>query len=547
MGEYTIEDFKGLDVRHMAESAEPDTLRQAVNIDLSPGRGYTSRNQLRKFADVDSTSRGLYVIGDALRCAVPYPSGAIPRPPEGITYDFISNTSGAYAGVLSAVPSAAGWHGDPYLCVQRTATPQEAYEHHYLPSPQSPFQGSATALTAVDQFQFGPALPAALQTTTGWTIWFASALTGLFTPRTVVAVISPTEVKVTPNIGATLPVGTLFVVRQAASTIVPLPFTPGPAMTIAAERVWAGDRTSLDVFYTAVGDPTDWTTINDAGFLPTGTHVDGSMPIRGLGTFKGQLTVFYERNVQVWQVATIDPNTFRLLDNVGGAGTPFPASVANIRGDLIYFAEGGFHALSAVITTGQLKDADVGAFIVRLTSQIDTTATPPYSVWSNFRAQYLCATGSTVWVLTDSPVSGVRGWTTYSLPFEVEAIVEWRERIYVRRRGAAEVWVFDPTYTGEAGFQWTAQFQFLDFTVGRKLKQLITMSIIQEGESVLTLGFDPRNPAAQDVVMTLDGTSTSLGKIAIPAVFEVVQPQFTGTGPWDCDRIVFDYREGNLL
>lgn len=545
--------YTGLDLRNIDEAAPPTSWREAVNVDLTTGGGVKSRDELRLWHTVDASSVGLYTTGGKLRAAVPLRRGtAGPRPPLGMEYDFLGNTVDGYdpALTLQLVTSSGAWYGTSYLVVQHSSPsgiPQ--FEHHYLGLTATPYGGAATTAGASTTLTLDIALtPGQITGAPGATVWFSG---GIGTPIGTYRIVSVTDsTHIVINTAVNLSLATFLSIHFPGDTHVETPFTPGPAMVIAASRVWAGSLSDNDVWYSTVKDPTNYIDPNDAGFLATATHIDGDQTISGLYIFKDNLAVLYRRNVQVWNVTQIDPLTFGMVDSVGGAGTTNPKSVANMMGDLVFFSEGGFRLLSAVITTGQAKDGDIGINIQELTANLPEGTPPLVSLWSPSRAQYLGVAGRTGFVFTYSPVAKIAGWTTYTFPWEVESMVELEGVVYLRRKDQPEIYVFDPAASGvESGYAWHVRFPFanLDEDTDHYLKQFKMVVVHQHGESTLEFLTDPDDLTSVDAAVDIDGSTTGTGKV--PAMFlgEVVSIRVKGTGKCRLDEIKLRYDVGNIV
>jgi hypothetical protein len=541
-------DYKGLDWRALTEASDPLSLLECSNVEITSDRGLQARDQLRLYAVVDTASRGLYVVNDLLRCAMPYPNpGArgCPMPPVGVMYDYLSPADGDYfRGTLDAVEAVAWWDSRPYLCVRVTTPAGDTdYEHHYLPATQTVFQGFVSASVPGSDKVTINNMPYP-EVGTGATLWFPQAL------DVPVAVITSLSVPDYTCAGTGVPAATPpypVLAMVAQKTKVDLPFEPGPALLVAEGKIWASDRINHTVPYSSTQNgPLDWTAPNDAGFLPTAQNVSGSQPIRGLSVFHDQLTVIYETVVQLWNVDP-DPEQHHIVSTVGSAGTLYAKTVANFLGDLVYFGFGGFRSMSAVITTGQAKDSDIGAEIQPRTKLIDlaSLSAPPVAVGSAWRSQYLCAIGSTVWVLTLSPQGQVRAWSKWELPWEIGALVEWQAKLYVRRANSGEVYVFDPDWTQEVGFSWSVQFNFSDCDTAHYVKQYKLLELHQRGESTITAYLTPTDLTDKVVIGTIDGPSA--GKVALPILAETLSLEFTGTAPWQLDAFILRFDVGRIL
>lgn len=544
-----LTNYKGLDYRQNPDVASPLSWADAVNVHLTTTGGAASRDQLRLFAKVDPGTVGLYVVDDKLRTALPYPAltGPVPREPLGVAYDLLVRADGqAFDETVLEVSSVTAWDNVPYLAVKLDTAGGVRYEHHYAPGASKVgyiAYNIDPVLNTVDIDGLDSDIAA------GATVRF---LTAAATTDLQVLSVTPGSPTSTLTLDGTPPSSKAqypVVIYWPQSTKVNVPFEPGPAVITTAAKVWAVDRVARDVWFSSTQNgPTDWTAVDDAGFLSTSRYVTGDQPIRGFGTFQSQLAVFYERFVQLWRVDP-DPANHVLVDAVGGAGTLYPWTVANVMGDLVYFGYGGFRALSAAAVTGQTKEGDVGAEVQPATKRINLNALSysPVALWSAWRSQYLCVIGQDVWVYTLSPVGQVRGWGKWSLPFEVEAMVEWRNTLFLRRAGTGEVWAFDPDYQDEAGYEWSVRFHQSDCEAANYLKHLKLMLVKQDGASTVSFYFDPYDLTNKQEMFTLDGTTTNAGKVSVNSVAEMVGAGFTGKGAWQLDSFSFRFDIGNIL
>jgi hypothetical protein len=279
--------------------------------------------------------------------------------------------------------------------------------------------------------------------------------------------------------------------------------------------------------------------------LDTSKYSGGSQTLEGYGVFDGSLVVFFEHTVQKWHISP-DPSEHNLQGVVGGAGTKQPGSIANIMGDLFYYSLGGFRSLKAVVTTGQLTEGDVGAPIQPLTRDINFTDLPkPASLWSAARAQYLCAIGTTMYVFTYSPVSGVSGWTTYTLPSTVDSMVELDGNLFIRFVGSNTIYIFDPLYTQEAGFTWEARFAAYDgedHTIP-KTWRVLDHAIV--GTATVAYLVEPSDDSL--IVNPAIISSTDRPNRTYPMITTAhIAAKFTGSTPFRLDRFTYRFDVGNL-
>ncbi|HCP79684.1 MAG TPA: hypothetical protein DIU11_18710, partial [Pusillimonas sp.] len=85
-----------------------------------------------------------------------------------------------------------------------------------------------------------------------------------------------------------------------------------------ANKIFAANGET--VRYCATDKPRDWTTANDAGFLPTGLRFQGARDAKALGIYKNNLVVLTQDGGQTWSVDP-DPTRMALTDTVDNVGT----------------------------------------------------------------------------------------------------------------------------------------------------------------------------------------------------------------------------------
>ena len=174
---------------------------------------------------------------------------------------------------------------------------------------------------------------------------------------------------------------------------------------------------------------------------------------------------------------------------------------------------------------------------------IDTSAVQLVSLWSSSRAQYLCAVGSVMYVMTNSRQANVKGWTKYTLPFTITHMVEFRGKVYVRSGNT--VYVFDNAYSGESGYAWTARFPYLYAGEPGRKKQWIAYETQQSGTQNLTIYPNVRNEAITHPGPTVTGSTIGINHIPLTIVADAISPKMTGTLPWQMDGFSFRLQVGN--
>lgn len=128
------------------------------------------------------------------------------------------------------------------------------------------------------------------------------------------------------------------------------------AVTIGASHVFAGDNDICD--YSAAVDPTDWTSTNNAGYLPTGLNNYGDNPVAMLALYRSNLMVFNASGYQMWQIDP-DPQNMALLD-AQPIGSIWPRAAQSVANDLLFLTEVGVRNLGIVGATANLQIGNTG-------------------------------------------------------------------------------------------------------------------------------------------------------------------------------------------
>ncbi len=128
-------------------------------------------------------------------------------------------------------------------------------------------------------------------------------------------------------------------------------------VAIAASKVFAGDADV--VRFCATLNARDWSTVDDAGFLPTGLQQKSAVGVEAMGVYRGNLVVWSSSNFQAWQVDP-DPASMALLDSMEGIGTIHQHAVQPVSDDLFFLAALGVRTVSIAEGTNNLASGDAG-------------------------------------------------------------------------------------------------------------------------------------------------------------------------------------------
>jgi hypothetical protein len=478
--------WTGLDVRRSLDVQDRKTLRIAKNLDLTTIGTLQERDGMKPIAELDARSVGLYSINGGLRAVIPAGYGITPaQPAPGVTviYDAVGDGTIYALGTITGVPAVSSWGADPATGVYPYIVIQRStgkYEHHWI---------NVTPPSVVN-----PSPPPA------------------YLPATA-----------------------------AVDTRVDLPFEPGPAILKIQAKLHAPDNVNGVLrFSSTANGPSDWILAEDAGFLAVLQHVSGSRNMTALGPYDTQGAVFFPDAIQLWQLEA-DPSDMSLVRVLEGPGTTSPRSVANVRGDLFYLSRGTVNSLRRTALTGQLQDGDIGAPIAPLTRPLTAT---PIALWSQARSQYIIAFGTDVFCFTSSPATKVTGWTSWSLPFAVNYMVELDGILYIRSANT----LYRMTAGYKDGSSWEFQPQFFDGDAPGVRKFFPSMNVSMTGEATINFLTDVRDVAVVDTGFTVEGATSPLDDIYVGETTESLAVNFTGlvganpSVKWAIDSFTLPYK-----
>lgn len=128
------------------------------------------------------------------------------------------------------------------------------------------------------------------------------------------------------------------------------------AVTIGASHVFEGSNDIVS--YSAAVNPIDWTSTNNAGYLPTGLNNYGDNPVAVLALYRGNLIAFNAGGYQMWQIDP-DPQNMALLD-AQPVGSTYPRAAQSVANDLLFLTEVGVRNLGTIGATANMAIGNTG-------------------------------------------------------------------------------------------------------------------------------------------------------------------------------------------
>lgn len=284
------------------------------------------------------------------------------------------------------------------------------------------------------------------------------------------------------------------------------------SITKAGSRIYAINGAT--VRYCKAGAARDWTTANDAGFLPTGRQQGGQTVATAVGTFEDSLVVFFNEGAQVWSVA-VDPTANRFVKRISGVGTTEPRSLSSFARDLVFLSPFGFRSLQVQVNVERIDDNDIGtpidALVVPEIDALGIREEPGYCMarWLPQLGQmwqiFDFGTYSKAWVYTFSQRSGISAWSEYTLPVNIKAITTLNGKVYLRT--ATTLYTLEDTRYTDAGTTIPVEVQMAYQSAKSPgvTKQFWGADLVVTGAADLSFKYDPRDQSKESIVQTLTG------------------------------------------
>lgn len=287
------------------------------------------------------------------------------------------------------------------------------------------------------------------------------------------------------------------------------------AVLKAASKMFAVSPDGQTVRFSKTGDPADWSTEKDAGFLPTGLNSRGAREAKALGTYQNNMVVLSRDGAQVWAIDP-DPTAMSLTDRVENVGTSFPQSLATVAGDLYFLSDYGFRSITTMQLISKLSDVDIG-------SPIDDLVRPairgredvPKSVYFYGTGKYMCAIDNQVFVYSVSRTAKIAAWSRYELPVSVDAWAELEGELYLR--SGDDVYKLDEDRYTDDGWDYEVliQIPWMNFKTPGVLKHMYGIDIAMDGECMVSVGMDARHPDSFTEEVRVAGNTYGGGLIPI--------------------------------
>lgn len=211
-----------------------------------------------------------------------------------------------------------------------------------------------------------------------------------------------------------------------------------PVVAIGASKIFCFDDDIIA--YCATTNPLDWSSEEDAGFLPFGLQTYGSTPGAALGLYRSNLLAFNAEGYQMWQIDE-DPANMAFLD-----ASPVPCTYYKsgqpVSNDFVFLTPVGIRSIGIAGASTNLQAGYFGAQIDPLVLAKIQAGEEPISLTWPAMGQYWLIFGDEAFVLTMSGGAKDWSWSRYVFPEEITDACLLGDDLYLRTAGEL-VWRMD--------------------------------------------------------------------------------------------------------
>ncbi|MDH5572491.1 MAG: hypothetical protein OEY89_12050, partial [Gammaproteobacteria bacterium] len=292
------------------------------------------------------------------------------------------------------------------------------------------------------------------------------------------------------------------------------------------DKIWSPDGEV--VRFSATNSPKDWTSVSDAGYLPTGLQQRGALDALALGQFRKDLVVYFVDGIQIWNPGS-NPANHSLSKIIQSMGCGYPGSIGYVGDDSFFLSSAGYRSISGVGTNDTPVDIDVGSPIDSLVVPLLGTNIKPIAGFYRGGGQYWCAIGRTIHVYTYSRTMKISAWAEYDIGVSIDDIAELNGELYVR--SGDNVYRIDKNLFTDDGtsYELVMDMAFLDFKRPGVLKQIIGVDAVIQGEADLQLRWDPRDSSLITDKIPLSGDTRPGEMTPVEVIATSIAPVITSS------------------
>jgi hypothetical protein len=302
-----------------------------------------------------------------------------------------------------------------------------------------------------------------------------------------------------------------------------------------------------NLFFSAVKDPTNWTTGTGAGFINLSMQDADGESLVTLEIYYDKLAIFSSEATQLWSV---DPDPLQnVLDQVlRGAGCVSPLAAHQYgSGDVLYLSQTGIRSLRARDASNAAAVSDIGSPIDPNIQALYTTNPGSFqgakALIEPIVGRFWMLFPDQIYVLSYFPGPKITAWSRYTVPFNIDYAVTCGGHIFVRSGNALYVYggVDGNTFDATVG---EARLPYLDMKKPGHNKVFEALDMTVSGNWNVYNSFDYTNPDDQELVGAFSAPTWRTGRCEFTGDSSHFSLRFltTGSGPATLSNAAVHYQ-----
>jgi hypothetical protein len=556
VGTIHIKEFTGgLDTRRMPENTTGGVLIRATNGHITRGGEFEKRAAFVPTYTLPAGTVGLSYTPTGI---IVYGSIPAPAMPFGVAYQRLQHPDGGTT--LTRVLSDTLYRGKRYAVGEFA----DGSRHHFYDGvrvtdwfdgrARASFQVTSAAGTLTNLTVNGVSV---ISSPVGWAgsatemaSAIASAINGYMSTPDYTATASGAQVSITATTAGAAANGRAIafslsggltlspsdgLVLAAGADDTTGGYLPGTFVKTVGSKIYSASGPNLH--FSGIQQPTQWKTdAVGAGFIDMSSQDEGAEELKAIAKYQTFIAIFSERIIQI-EFVDSDPSNNKFSQTLENTGTASPRSVTPFGdGDLFYCDESGVRSVRARDASNSAATADIGV-------PVDTLITAKLQTFDTLEREDIVGliepSDGRFWlamkdvIFTFSYFSGskVSAWSTYEPGFDIDAMVTYRRRVYVR--SGDQIYVYGGLgaaveYDATVAEAW---LPLLDANTPTKPKELTGFDAAVEGTWEVRMSMDPTDETASDKLAVVTETTYREGTITAGGTSTHFGLRFKSVGP----------------
>lgn len=302
------------------------------------------------------------------------------------------------------------------------------------------------------------------------------------------------------------------------------------------------------LYFSAVGDATNWTTGTGAGFVNLSMQDADGESLTTLEIYYDKLSIFSSEATQIWSVDT-DPLQNVLDQVLRGAGTISPlGSLQYGSGDVLYLSQTGVRSIKARDASNSGAVSDIGSPVDFEIQNIYTQRGSGYfaqarAILEPIVGRFWMVFNDQIFVLSYFPGPKITAWSRYTVPFAIDYVVTCGGHVFIRSGNALYAYggangnTFDAT-VGEV------RVPYLDMKRPGHNKLFEALDMTISGTWTVKNSFEFNTPDAEETLGTFSSPTWRGGRASFEGESSHFSLRFytSGSGPATLSNAAVHYR-----